>query len=123
MHSRWLLAALKPGDNLAELARGLEGFQSDIEVASCGDAAMAEHAADELIVAGVRLEYDVGGGMTELMRRYPQAKLLPEPVGDLLGERLGGLSPLRGVSRLAPLILWLERGPRWRAPGTNRRKS
>ena len=68
MHFCWLLAALKPGDNLVELARGLEGLQPDIEVQGSRDAAMAKNAADELVVTGIRLEHDVGGGMAELMR-------------------------------------------------------
>ena len=54
--------------HLAELARGLEGLQSDIEVVRGRDAAMAEHTANEFIVARIRLEDDVGGGMAELMR-------------------------------------------------------
>ena len=63
------LTALQPGGHLAELARGLERLQPDIEVKGGRDAAMAEHTPDQLIVAGIRLEDDVGGGMAELMRR------------------------------------------------------
>jgi hypothetical protein len=65
----WRLTTLQPGDHLAELARGLERLQPDTEVQGGRDAAMAEHTADEFIVAGIRLEDDVGGGMAELMRR------------------------------------------------------
>ena len=64
----WRLTALQPGHHLAELARGLEGLQSDIGVVRGRDAAMAEHTANEFIVARIRLEDDVGGGMAELMR-------------------------------------------------------
>src|SRR6266545_4022997 len=64
----WCLTLRQVGDHLAELARGLERLEADIEVQGGGAAAMTEHTPNQFIIAGIGLEHDVGGGMAELMR-------------------------------------------------------
>ena len=59
----WRLTALQPGITISPNWR-----VANIEVMGRGDVAMAEHTANEFIVARIRLEDDVGGGMAELMR-------------------------------------------------------
>jgi len=57
-------------------------------------AAMAENATDELIIAGIRLEHDIGGSVAELMGGYLQTELLPEALRDLARQGLGKFGSL-----------------------------
>jgi len=60
---------LQISDHLSVQAGGLERLQADIEVPGGGDVAVTENATNELIVAWIGFEHDVGRGMTKSMRR------------------------------------------------------
>ena len=76
----WCLTPRQVGDHLPEEARGLERLAAGIEIHGGGDAAMTEHAANQLIIAGIGLEHDVGGGVPELVRRDLEPEFPPKPL-------------------------------------------
>ena len=49
----WCLILRQIGDHLAEQARRLGRLEADVEVPGGGDAAMAEHTADKLVIARI----------------------------------------------------------------------
>jgi hypothetical protein len=77
------LTPRKIGNHFAEEACGVERLKLNIEFLCGLDAAMAEHTADKLVIAGIGLEHDIGGGVPELVRRDLESKLLPEFFRDL----------------------------------------
>jgi hypothetical protein len=59
-------------DNVTEQAGRLGGFEAAVEVNGGSDIAMAQEAANCLVIAGVLLQVDGGRGMAILMERDAQ---------------------------------------------------
>src|SRR6185312_438088 len=66
------VAVYEARNHLTEEASSLKALEPNIKVPGGGDAAMAEHSPDQLVIAGVCLEHDIRGRMPELMRRNLQ---------------------------------------------------